>query len=470
MKRLFFFILALLSSACFAASATFTADATTDIPNPDRGWAGYTGGDFVNGYSAASVTSAYAKGERLGYCYLDIGAFRGTTISAGYLTTLGNNLESLYAAGQKCVITVFYDYSSAGNDDTAANIVVHANQLAAVFKAKPYAIGYITAGFIGAYGEWWGSQHANSCGYSSGATTCATANANRLTIRNAILAAYKPIGVPIQFRYADDHIQWWPTPLSAAKAFTGDPQARTGALNECQLSSANDSGTFSTNSSGASSAQLAAYWKSMLEWLPYGGELSNSCATPHRTDCPSALSDFAAYHLSWLKDVSGPPSDMADWTNGWASGGCTNTINIGMGYRLVYDSFTHADTMTHGTSNYFYLTMHNTGFSRVHTARLVQLRLVKGGASDIVCTFPQQLRLLPSNASASTSMRASCPIPSGATLGSYAVHLEIPDVYPNPETTPSKAFRIQPANVNSGGQVWDAANRRFATGTTVVVN
>lgn len=464
MKKLFVLLALLFAhSLGYTASASFTAMSTTaaPIPNPDRGWAGWSGSDFVTNYDSASVTSGYNSGERLSFCLMNIGSFRGTTISAGWLTDFQTRLNSIRSAGMKCVINIAYDYSAGGNDDTASNIAGHLAQMAPVFKANEDVIAYFKATFVGAWGEWHSSSHGNSCGYNSGGTSCSTANANRLTVRNALMANV-PRGLQIQFRYPDDMIQWFPTVLTASGAFTGSTQSRIGFHDDCQLSYLN-TGTYNSNSSGSSTSTLIAYAEAMTRYTPYGGELASNCATPHKITCAEARAEFSAKHLAWLKN-SGTDDD--EWTYGWASGGCTNEITNLMGYRIRYDSLTHADTVTAGATLDIALKLRNVGWSRIFREQHVTGKLVKSGATDIACESGADLRLLPQQATSSTQISMKCVVPGGATLGAYTLHLRMPDPF-NPTT---RNYMIRPANTDSGSQVWNNTTGYFTTGTSVTVN
>lgn len=464
-KSLILIALSLASSFCFAASATFSAmsDTATPIPNPDRGGAGWSGSDFVNNYDAGSVTSSYNAGDRMSFCLMEIGAYRGTTISSTWLNNFQASLDDIRSKGMKCVLHISYDQTSGGNDDTAANITGHLVQMAPKLKANADVIAYIKGTFIGAWGEWHSSTHQNSCGFNSGGTSCATANANRLTVRNALLANI-PADMHVQFRYPDDIIQWFPTALAGSDAFTGSTQSRIGFFNDCQLSAGNDTGTYVNYSSGASSATLTTYAAAMSKYAPYGGELANGCDAPLRTDCAVVKAEFAAKRIAWLKNAGGDST----WRNAWSSGGCTNEITNMMGYRIRYDSLTHSDTVTAGTTLTIALKMRNVGWSRVFHERRVVGRLVKSGATDIACTSAVDLRLLPEQATASSKVNVKCAVPGGATTGVYTLELRIPDSHSSLATT--RNYMIRPANTDSGGQVWNNTTGYFATGTSVTVN
>ena len=179
------------------------------------------------------------------------------------------------------------------------------------------------------------------------------------------------------------------------------------------------------------------------------------------------MNEGPRYHLQW-----GHRGFDARFMDQWIADGCYGQVNNLMGYRLQYDLITHADTMTHGTTVPVYLTMRNYGWGRVLRARQAQVRFVNNAdptnvSKQIVCKFGQ-LRTLPAQATASTALRALCPIPALATTpaGVYTGYLEIPDMRVPGMAVPAVAYNIRPANVGT----WDSTLRRFSTGTTMTVN
>jgi hypothetical protein len=355
-----------------------------------------------------------------------------------------------------------YDFTSGGQDATSTLIVSHLTQLKPYFLANADVLPYVKAGFIGAWGEWNSSQNGNSCGYNSGATLCSTANANRLIIRNALVASVHPL-TAVQFRLPDDIVQWFPSALSQNGAFKGSIQSRTGLHSDCQLSDATDSGTWQNYNSGVAGSTLQTYADAATNYVPYGGELANGCGSTQRLLCSDARTDFARWHLAWLKDAGGD----SNWRTSWASGGCTNELYNMTGYRLQLDDASHQSAAIRGQSITANIDLRNVGWSRVFSPRKVNLVLTNGG-NTITCKSRIDLRALPPQATASSRITIPCVIPGGAATGTWSVFLSIPDIWPN--TSGVAAFAIQPANANNGGQAWNGTTFQFSTGTTLSVN
>jgi hypothetical protein len=202
-----------------------------------------------------------------------------------------------------------------------------------------------------------------------------------------------------------------------------------------------------------------AYISAITNFVPYGGEIMDACA-PNYTACADAIFDFSRFHLSHLMTSGG---SMDAYRSAWAAGGCTNKIANLMGYRLQISSVSHQGSVTRGDSITASVSIRNVGWSRVHRPRKTQLVLVNGG-NTIICSSRVDLRNLPPQSTAYSTIAIPCTIPGGSATGTWTPHLRIPDIWPNTQSV--AAFAIRPANSGT----WDATNFRLATGTSLTVN
>lgn len=461
-------LLLLIPSLVFGASATFTADTTTQMINPERGW-------YVTPKDSEMVTSTLLSfvsqyQTRLMFYNIALDALQGTdTIPGATITTLNGYFAQARAAGVKMVVIV--SYGTTTPTTPVARMVLHAQQLQAFFYTNRDIIAFVEAGFIGAYGEWSDPNATLSM---------------KTQVRDAVMAMVPP-EIMVSFTNVYTQMNWYPTALTAAHAFTGGPQARMGWQNDCFLSGPTDSFQFPGPTTVAdqtvTTSQLTQrqYMQAISEYVPSGGETSvTSCNTPARTGCISGTSDGAGQtggimnegpriHLAWLHYPASDSQTLIDsWNSASNSGPCFTSIANLLGYRLQLDSVSHADTVTHGTTLTITVNLRNYGWSRFFKERRLRARLHPASGSDITCTSANDLRKLPSQATSSTAMQIKCAIPSGATLGSYTLDLSAPDT--NSALASIRAYMVRFANANSGGQTWDDTNGRFATGTTVTVN
>lgn len=447
--------------------ATFTANTSNSVilPNPERGPKTWAGADLVLSFDGGSVTSSFSSGYRISSCRIALTQFRTSAIDAGWLTTLQTRFNSVRAAGMKCRVWFYYDDSNGGNDATSTQIIAHIAQLKPILRTNADIIPVAYAGFVGAYGEWWGSQAGNTCGFQS-VVDCATANPRKVAIKNALLDAYHPQTL-IMFRYADDLKMMYPTAITASQMSNGTAQSRIGAHNDCPLSGGNDTGTYgSAAGTGTSVATLQAYTTEVGKYVAYIGEIANNCQTPQRLTCAEARADFSRWNWSMLKNTP-VDSSSSNWWNQWAAEGCTNEIINTLGYRLILNGISHQSTANRGDSITASVTLRNVGWARVLQPRKIQLVLTNGG-NTIVCNSRADLRNLPPQASTNSTITIPCLIPGGAATGTWTAHIRMPDPWPSLAGT--AAFAIRPSNTDAGGASWSAANFRWTTGTTVVVS
>jgi hypothetical protein len=429
-------------------SVTLTAS-STPFPNPERGLYGWAGSDFVAALDTGSLQAAFASGLRLVLAKVQLDAYRTTDLPSSWLTDLGESFDAVRAAGLKTTLLFSYDFSAGGNDATATQIARHLEQLAPVLAAHVDVIPYMRAGFIGAWGEWHSSQNGNSCGYNSGTTPCDVADANRLIVRDALLA-YVPPAVQIGFRYPADLVTWYPDPHQ---------QRRAGMHNDCFLAGPSDTGTYQ------SQAQRD-YVMALTEDAAFGGENCNNGETPLRTSCADILTEGRAYHVAWLNG-----SDWSGFMTAWQNGGCYDEVTAAMGYRLRLDAVSHLETAPRGSVVTVKVDLRNEGWARMFgqdRPLVVLLRPTAGGAA-IVGASLTVLQALPAQATTATRVEVPVTIPADATAGTYAVLVAAPD--PSPALAGDVRFAVRFANADdaAAGQAWDAAAGAFAVGTTLTV-
>jgi hypothetical protein len=453
------------------ANFTGMANNASPIGNPERGYAYWVGANF-GGTLDTGYIATWPAAVKLGKCSIDLNPFRTTSISQGFLDTLTSNFAYMRAQGKKCYLQVFYDSNTGGADAPAAQILSHIAQLKPVIRANSDVIAFHYAGFIGRWGQWNASYYCNTWSYIDGIPggsaaaltqpcTVATADARQVQIRDAILDMAHPQRF-VLFDYPDDLIRWYPTPLSQTQAYRGGKQARSGLKNDCILSANFDTGEWNPfGRTGWTAQQQYDYAATMTLNAPYGMEDgAGSCATPYRYNCTDALAESSQRHGSVM---TGPVATA------FATGisACANEFDNLMGYRFILDTLSVQGSVTRGDSITAVVGLHNIGWSRVHSPYKINLVLTNGG-NTITCKSRLDLRSIPPQSATVRSVAIPCLIPGGSTTGSWSVKLAMPDIWPN--TASIAAHAIRPANTDSGGQTWDAANARWNTGLSITVN
>ncbi len=421
---------------------------STNFVNPDRGFYGWSGDDFVTSFDLGSARASYEAGQRLVLARVSLADYRNTDIPAAWLTNLNTSFASIRSEGLKTTLLFSYDFTENGNDATAAQIKRHIEQLKPVLASNADVIPYMRAGFIGAWGEWHSSKHENSCGYNAGTTTCEIADANRLIVRDALLANI-PLTTQIGFRSPSDIKKWYALPSS---------QNRIGIHNDCFLAGPTDSGTYD-------GIGLREYAEELTRNAAFGGETCQDAGTPLRDTCPDILSEGAKYHLAWL-NINYAPLVI----NAWKSNGCFDNISGLMGYKLQLDSVTTPSQILKGESKNMMVSLKNIGWSKLFTDRKLNIILKNKITGNIINSISNTgLNTLSSQELSSTNLNININIPLSAELGDYDIYISAPDTFTN--TKIDKRFNIRFINDDNlyTGQAWDSTFGTFKTGASIKV-
>lgn len=420
-------------------SVTF-APSDAAFPNPERGFYDWAADDFGKSIDLGVVDTSVGAGLRLFYAKVELGAFRTTDLPKTFLDALSTRLQQLRAHGGKAVLRFAYDYTDAGNDAPAAQIVKHVGQLKPLLAGNADAIAHLQAGFIGAYGEWHSSKNSNSYGYMTNpGVTEAIADANRLLVRDALLAAAPP-GMPIEFRYPGDLIKWYPSPTT---------EPRVGMHNDCFLAGPTDTGTYEA-------AGEREYVATRSALTPFGGETCDA-DTPLRTACKDILAEGARYHLSYLNQAYYKP-----FLDAWRAGGCFDEVARRIGYRLQLDALAYPEKAPKGSVT-VQVRLRNVGWSRLWSARPLVVTL-RSASRSFQAKSAVGLNTLEAQGATSAAIAVAIPVD---VAGEYEVWLSAPDVFDSNEK--DARFSVRFANADVGKQRWDPTTAAFDTGASVVI-
>jgi hypothetical protein len=418
------------------------------MPNPERGFYTWSGADMLTSFEPNSVRASFAAGYRLVHVPVVLGNYRNSDLPAAALDTMSQNFASLRAAGMKSTLLFSYDLTAGGRDASALQIKRHVEQLQPVLAANADVIAFMRAGFVGAWGEWHSSQAGNSCGYNSPTdVSCEQADANRLIVRDALLANV-PSTTQLGFRFPRDLRKWYP---NAAQ------QKRAGIHNDCFLAGPTDTGTFEDPGD-------RDYAKILTEQTAYGGELCENAETPLRDTCADILTEGAQYHLAWLNIEYGLST-----INRWKAEGCFADVSRMMGYRLQLDAVSHAADAAAGQTLAINVDLRNVGWARMFSARQVVATFKHKVTGAAFQGSAGSLQTLPPQASTSTRLVINATVPRGAAAGDYALSLSVPDVFDSTAADPRFSVRFANADDVAEGQAWVASNATFMTGTVLKI-
>lgn len=417
-------------------TATFAAT-TADFSNPERGWYVKVRDDEMVPQTLSHFADVW--NTRLFEYRIALDDYRDKPLPQSYLDALNTYFAAGRASGTKFIVRPSYNMDMAGADAPLPLVLQHIAQLKPVLTRNADVIPFFKAGFVGAYGEWWGSQN----GLDS--------DASKLAIKNALMSSVGANTI-VHFRQPDDLAIWYPGNPAAAAA------ARIGVHNDCYMANDTDAHTYSNGLNDP----MRAYVKTLADGSAFGGETCEdvSALDQSRRSCDQMLAESAAYHVTWLNE------GYADlFLDSWKSGGCFTEIGRRLGYRLQLNGIAHPAAAGAGSTIQVSVNLSNLGWARMVSKRplVVTLRHKSSGAT--ITGAAGDLSSVASGGSA--TLVVAVTIPAGSAVGDYSVELGAPDLWSTLAANPLHAVRF--ANADAGAQTWDAATARFRSGTTVTV-
>ncbi|MCS6871817.1 MAG: DUF4832 domain-containing protein [Anaerolineae bacterium] len=404
------------------------------------------------------LAAARAQGISLIRTYYVLERYRDRPLDSAVFEALNADMNLLRANGFKVILRFAYNFPT--NDDYESSVdapldivLKHIQQLTPLLRAHADIIAHMEAGFIGAWGEWHSSSHQLIDYPERGV------NAPAKAILFALLDALPPTRM-IAVRHPLIKQQLFgESPLTASQAFSGSPQARIGAHEDCFLASATNWGTYLDANDEPQIAYFKAYLHADNRYVVQSGETCNSDeeAQPLIT-CENALADLA--YLRWSSlNFDYHPDVIALWRRQ----SCFETIARHLGYRLrLIEAAAPREASRDGTLE-VKLTVINDGFASPYNPRNVVLAL--RSADDALHalrldSLPDPRFWLP-NEPMVVTVRAT--LPNDLPAGRYELMLSLPDPEPRLSADPRYAIRL----ANQG--LWDERTGFHALGLWIQV-
>ena len=461
MKRILFVMLAACVSAVMAASSvTYTADDNTAFSNPERGFitmltkklsksspCGVKGSEStLNGKKSSENMSIV-----LVHYYLN--NFISTeTIPTEVLNGFDEDMAVLRDLGMKAIIRFSYSqktYEKNGvetaQDPTLAIAKSHIEQYKSHWQANADVIFCFQAGIVGAWGEWYYSDHYGN--------QQSTINSSRRQIVDALLAAV-PADRCVQLRtplFKTGYVKST-APLTADEAYTGTAKARLGHHNDAFLERWGDMGTYEDT------AKQKPYIAQETLYVPLGGESCILDADIAATNASYAATTAEMSRLHWTFIQSGYSEVV---TNMWRNNGTFDELNRKMGYRFQLVNGTFGDEVRPGGQLAVNLRIKNVGYAPLYNERPAYIVLKNGSNVYKVKLASDPRTWLPNGVV--TEINENITVPSTVPAGTYQLYLYLPDAYASIADKPAYAVRF--ANTN----VWDSSTGMNKLNASVTV-
>lgn len=412
-----------------SSSLTSLAQSTTTInplisnaifKNPERGFHNYTTLATTLDEHKADVTA----GSTLALLVLnDLGPFMNSAISSAYLDKLKNKFTQGRSAKLKFIIIPSYHVNANFNSDPSINTIKnHIAQLAPVFNANKDVIYAIHAGFIGAWGEWYYTQHSFSA---------------KSEIFMELLNKTDP-KIKVSIRTPAYKIGFFDMTAPGVANINAAQAKRVGHFNDCFLADSSDMGT-------GDGFSLAGDWRDFIGGeaksvpVTVGGE---TCQVSTYSVCSNALSQMARQGFSYINIDYNP-----DVIQQWKTGGCFNTINRKLGYRFAVKSVTIPTAVKFNAKASFNFSIENSGYAPLIHQRPVKLVLynANGAYTFNLNKNPTMWKPGLNSFTANIDLATVSMVP-----GNYNVALFLPDASSSLANNPS--YAVQFANVGT----WNA--------------
>jgi hypothetical protein len=445
-----------VSTASLPAAGTDQAIVTysidpADIGNPERGLYKHLE-TTASRYSTldAIALSGYRVQENLTVILrmVVLDSFVTSDIDNATLIRLQEDFDALRHAGVKAVLRIAYttDITAPYGDATKNQILAHIAQMRPLLQANADVILVVQAGFIGAFGEWFYTDHfANP---DDPDDVSAANYADRGDVLVALLDAIPPTRMAqVRTPRYKTNVYGTTTPVTAATAFDGSHVSRTGHYNDCFLASDDDYGTYKDI------PIEYPYLAADTRYTAMGGE---SCvANPPRSDCATALHELEMFHWSYI-NVEYHNNVLTSWE----AGGCMLEVQQRLGYRLVLQWGRYSTQVQPGQSLQLAIQLENQGFAAPFNPRQVVLIMRSQQTGEVYeAILPDDPRLW--LAGETHLIEASIPI--AMAEGDYELLLHLADPEASLRDDPAQAIRL----ANDG--LWEPATGYNQLGHTVSV-
>lgn len=392
--------------------------------NPERGFHHFVG------ISTSEHAANLANGSTLAISVVNLGAFKNASLSASFLTQYQNMFTNARNAGVKLILLhKYHDTANFTSDPSESRIIGHINQLTPIMSAHSDVVYTIHGGFIGAWGEWYYTQHSASV---------------RKNVIHALLNGLPP-SLSVAIRTPAFKVNMFNMTGPNIAGIDAQLAKRVGHHNDCFLAGPDDMGT-----GGGYTLGNPPDWRDFIGQenrllsVPVGGE---TCAMAGSiSSCSNALTQLARQGYSYLNI-----DYHLDVLQGWRDGGCFDEINRRLGYRFKINQAQYPAEVSSSSTFNFSMLIENSGFAGMVNSRPVKLVLFTPQTEYVIDLNQNPKTWIPGLQSVNAVINLS---QANITPGEYNLAIWMPDNHPGLQNRPG--YSVQFANALS----WDAVKGR----------
>ncbi len=448
-----------INYATAQTTVNYTADNTTNFPNPERGW-------WIPSYPKIGspmikddlLTNLRNSSYSVVHGRYDIDAFRTSPFSQEFLDLFQQDFNTCREIGVKMIPLFIYARDESEPDASYDIVIKHLDQIKPILQKNEVVIAYFGTGFIGAWGEWHTSTNNlvdNSC-YSK-------VNSNTIGIHNKILEVLPKSRMTV-LRYPRQFFDFYgENALTAQEAFNQSDKARTGFRNHYFSGNLQDGSSWARINSSCNldgDESLKTLVRNQCAYTVY--ELEPDTNLPNTDPVYAGTTS-----LQKMADQRASTSNVyynKGMIDRWKSEGVFDEMSRRMGYRFKLISSTFPTSINQGSSLAVNFTIKNDGFASPYNARDLELVLKakSNGAVTRIKINKDPRFWLPDNGD--IAINENIAIPNNLAAGQYDLYLNLPDPMASLNTRPEYSIRL--ANQNT----WDAATGYNSLQRSITVN
>jgi Domain of unknown function (DUF4832)/Domain of unknown function (DUF4874) len=425
---------------------------TAIISNPERGffWQKYT----IEG-DPASVEELRKARQQDNVTVVrgvyDLKEYRDRPLAQSMLEQFDRDCEIYRQAGAKVMPSFYYskEYTTPQASDAPLEIIAqHLNQLKPLIEKNKDVITIWYAGFIGPYGEWWGSEHMRSDNKGI--------NQNSRKLLTQMLAIV-PKERSILLRSPNYKLQFLgdDKPLAPSEAFKGTPKSRLGHNNESLGADPTEGQVLSKDFTKRRFEE--AYFHQDNRFVPAVAEteyfdkgVSSHCS--HNLPIIRSRRYSLIHKRFNLKTL-----------NQWKQEGCFDEIEKKIGYRFVAIQSEMPQSIGRSLKIPLRLTLKNEGWVSPFNRRSIEIVFKDRKSGKIyksdVSSQADPRQWLPEKGQFTVDLQ----VPNKLQAGTYDVSLNLPD--PMPSLKNRAEYSIQLANA----KMWNSTTGFNSLNRTISV-
>jgi len=426
-------------------------------------------------------------------------------ISQSFLNNMQDDFDFLRNNGLKATVIFEYrgsvdlaadynvgEYALQNNHPDVQTVLNQIDQLAPVLQANSDVIYSMRAGFIGPFGEWFGSEYEQDFGKIDNCKPNLGFYDYQVDNRRAIvdkLLAVLPKNRKIELRNLQEKVLMYGHDIQndriqLSEAHDGSVKSRLGShadgsggswIGQCNTANAPgyldfdnctpcydfniplsynqlflydecNYGTFCAETSTQEFYEYMDYYCNETTYTPSYAEFY-ICDKPQFYRCSYVIPDFEEHHMTTLRATD---AVLYDAPESWQNGGCLDEIKRRLGYRFVMTNASVSNQVKPGGSIDLTVNLNNVGFSAPVNPRNVQLVFRHNGNGTTykvnLCNqdprfwFPNQI----------TTISETVGIPNNMPNGTYSLLLNLND--PEPSLYNDARYSMRIANQN----IWES--------------